>query len=532
MSKDDASEAQMLREALDAFEDGVAIYGPNGEHLYSSRSARRRYAIFYEALDSGMSHWEAVAHAVRKRHPDLPDAKVRAYVSSCQEKYASGETYNLETDDGRTVQVTYRPMSGGRHAGISVDVTELLKHEQELQHAKAAAEAASAAKSAFLANMSHEIRTPLNGVLGMAQALVQDNLTPSQKDKVDTLIDSSRTLMTVVNDILDLAKIDAGKLEIAPVDVDPTLGLQRAITLFRPMAEEKGIVLSLRLDAGLPRRLRLDPVRARQCTDNLISNAIKFTQHGSVTVSARMAPGPGGDQLIEVTIADTGVGMTEEQVSRLFSEFMQADSSTTRRYGGTGLGLAITRRLARQMGGDVTVESKPGQGSSFRVTFRAEEAAAEAKDGARQPGASHDVAAPQADIRGKRLLLVDDNAINRRVAQMFLAQFGLIIAEAVNGQEALDQLAAAPFDVVLMDVHMPVMDGLEAMRRLRASEEAFADIPVIMLTADAMSGDREKYLASGANGYVSKPIDQRELVGAIATALQTYARRGPQQSAA
>ncbi|MEQ1783335.1 MAG: ATP-binding protein, partial [Hyphomonadaceae bacterium] len=340
--------------------------------------------------------------------------------------------------------------------------------------------------------------------------------------------DAGSTLMTVVNDILDLAKIDAGKLEIVPVNVDPGVGLQRAINLFRPLAEEKGIELTLELDCGVPPRLRLDPIRARQCVDNLISNAIKFTENGGVTVSARMAPRDGG-QLIEVKVADTGVGMTDEQISRLFSDFMQGDSSVTRRHGGTGLGLAISRRLARQMGGDVTVESKPGHGSTFCLSLSVEDAIVEEAD---RHGDTPVGSVPRSDIRGKRLLLVDDNALNRRVVQMFLAPFGLVVSEAANGQEALNQLALASFDVVLMDVHMPVMDGQEALRRLRATSATYAATPVIMLTANAMSGDRERYLAEGANGYVSKPVDQRELGAAIAAVLQVQPSREHQRGAA
>jgi signal transduction histidine kinase/CheY-like chemotaxis protein len=515
--KTDAEKSELLLAVLEAIPDPVFV--KNSEHtiIWGNQATARlmgqqsfsptqgdeafppeQMAIFYEA-----------------------DRKVFAGEPSLNEEWAGNSLYALT----KKVPIVLSDGSVGL-VGISFDITAYKENERRAHEAQAE----SAAKSQFLANMSHEIRTPLNGLLGMAQALALDELTPSQRAKVDTMLGSGRTLMTVVNDILDLAKIDAGKLEITPVNVDPGIGLQRAIKLFRPLAEEKGIALSLNLDASLPARLRLDPMRARQCVDNLISNAIKFTQHGSVTLSARITPGAQG-QLIEITVTDTGVGMNEEQVSRLFSEFMQADSSTTRQYGGTGLGLAISRRLARQMGGDITVESERGRGSTFRVTLRIEDAIDEEKSDDR-PDDSPLSAAPRSDLRGKRVLLVDDNAINRKVAQMFLAQYGLVVSEAVNGQEALNQLAAASFDVVLMDVHMPVMDGLEAMRRLRASKAGYADIPIIMLTADALSGDRERYLAAGANGYVSKPIDRRELIGAIVAALQAHARCVQQQSAA
>jgi signal transduction histidine kinase/ActR/RegA family two-component response regulator len=402
--------------------------------------------------------------------------------------------------------------------GVVLDVTAF----RQAEAAADAMKAESAAKSAFLANMSHEIRTPLNGILGMAQALAQDDLAPGQRAKVDVLLDSGRTLMTVVNDVLDLSKIAAGKMELAPVEVDLARQLRAVVDLFRPRAQEKCLHVDLVIDIDMPRRLRLDPVRVRQCFNNLLSNAIKFTHQGHVTVAARMARRHGEAPMLEIDIVDTGEGMDAGQVSRLFCEFSQVDESSTRRYAGTGLGLAISRRLARIMGGDITVTSAPGKGSTFRLTVKAEEC-----DGSASVGADGARLAPRASLRGKRVLLVDDNAINRRVVQMFLAPYGPEVAEAANGREALDRLGQDEFDVVLMDVNMPVMDGVEAVRSLRACGKPWADIPAIMLTADAMQGDRERYLSAGADGYVSKPIDQRELLTAITSALQGGGVRSP-----
>jgi len=382
--------------------------------------------------------------------------------------------------------------------------------------------AESAAKSAFLANMSHEIRTPLNGVLGMAQALAQEPLSDSQKQMVEVMLDSGRTLMAVVNDILDLSKADAGKLTITPIESDLHVGLTRMAELFRAKAAEKGLELALDLDADLPRMARLDPVRTRQCIGNLVSNAVKFTERGRITLAARMILRD-GRTMIEISVSDTGLGMTQEQVSRLFADFMQADDSTTRRFGGTGLGLAITRRLARLMGGDVTVDSRPGHGSTFRLTIAAEAIASET-----QPAATvlqRPQADPGAELRGKRILLTDDNAMNRKVTQMFMAPFNLTVVEAANGLEALEKLETEPFDVVLMDIHMPVMDGVEAVKRIRASGKPWANVPVVALTADAMEGDRERYVAMGMTTYVAKPIDQRELIATVVSLLIAEIKR-------
>lgn len=514
MDNPEPLDAQMLREALDVHEDSVSIYGPQGEHLFSSQSARKRFATFFSFLDSGLSHWEAIAAGVRLKRPGVSEEIVQTYVAWCQDKYQSGETYHALTDDDRYVLITYRSMSGGRKAGISLDVTELRDRERELKRAKELAEAANAAKSAFLANMSHEIRTPLNGVLGMAQTLMQDELSAEQRGKVETLIDSGRTLMTVVNDILDLSKIESGKVTITPVDVPIRDGVESTIELFRPKADEKGIALSLHLDIDLPHRLNVDPVRTRQCLGNLISNAVKFTENGRVTVTARLV-GSGDAPKLEFAVADTGIGMTEQQVAGLFEDFAQGDDSITRRFGGTGLGLAITRRLARLMGGDVVVESAPGKGSVFTLSLAVSPATTLSSRGDMQTRADHEASA----IPNYRILLTDDNAVNRKVVQMFMKPFGVTLVEARDGAEALERLANEAFDLVLMDIHMPVMDGCEAVRRIRSSGQPWADVPVVALTADAMPGDNERYMRLGMNAYVAKPIELRELFTAINSAL-------------
>lgn len=513
MADADTLDARVLREALDALEDSVSIYGPDGQYIYSSRSARLRFGVFYRHLDAGMGHWEAMSVATRQIRPQMSDEQVAAYVANCRRCYENGETYTVVTDDNRLVQITYRPMSDGRKVGISVDITRMREHQKLLERSKAEAEAASAAKSAFLANMSHEIRTPLNGMLGVAQSLMGDELAADQREKLTTLIDSGHTLMTVVNDVLDLSKLEAGKVDIAPVDVDIRNGVDRAVNLFRPKAAEKGIALNLHFDMDLPDHVRIDPVRARQCLLNLVSNAIKFTHQGRVDVIVRLARQATGDML-EFVVKDTGIGISEAQLTRLFEDFAQADETITRQYGGTGLGLSISRRLARAMGGDLTVQSVAGSGSTFRLLVRAERAMEQPA-----PRTASAETGP-ALFRGRNALLVDDHSTNRKVLQLFMRPFGMNIVEACNGAEALARMGEQAFDFVLMDVHMPVMDGCEAVRRIRESGAPWASVPVIALTADAMPEDREKYLAVGMNAYVAKPIDQRELFVTINNVLE------------
>ena len=367
-----------------------------------------------------------------------------------------------------------------------------------LQKARNAAETAAQAKANFIASMSHEIRTPLNGVLGMAQSLFADELRPEQRDKVGIILDSGSSLMGLLNDVLDLSKIDAGKLEIAPVDGDLRSSLMGLVHLFQPGADDKGVALTAALDPTIPEHLNFDPVRVRQCVGNVLSNAIKFTSSGGrIDLRVACTGDPDGVYHVAVTVSDTGIGMTPETMTKLFLVFTQADDSISRRFGGSGLGLAISRRLAQAMGGDIEATSEFGVGSCFRVTFTAA-ATAPMLTAEKPVGTCEAAPLPSAAVlKGARVLLVDDNAVNRQVVKLFLRPFEIQISEASNGKEALEKLSNAEFDVVLLDVHMPVMDGCETIQAIRASNEVWSSVPTLALTADAMSGDRERYIAIG-----------------------------------
>ena len=450
---------------------------------------------------------------------DDEQPKVRASWERCltSDKVESHDTRIYRPDGkGRWMRLFTRMQRGPsgraiRAVGLMLDIHEQKEQELALLKAKAQAEAATIAKSNFLAAMSHEIRTPLNGILGMAQVLSSDTLSDDQRERVNVIAESGQTLMALLNDVLDISKIEAGKLEIAAVDGDLHLTLERVRQLFLNRAQERGLSVTVEIDDALPPRMCYDPVRVRQCIGNLLSNAIKFTETGSVTVKLTGAQRADGDWAMRISVRDTGIGMNEETLARLFGAFTQGDATITRRFGGTGLGLAITRQLARLMGGDVSVESKSGEGSTFHLTFIAGPHIETAETSEEGNSVTDEARTRTHPIMGARVLLVDDNAVNRQIVRLFMMQMSPQIVEAANGQEALARLAEQSFDLVLLDVHMPVMDGRETIARIRASDQAWKDIPVIALTADAMSGDRERYLGMGMNDYISKPIDAREL---------------------
>lgn len=398
---------------------------------------------------------------------------------------------------------------------VKLQSNQLLLLNEDLKKAREAAESASATKSEFLSNTSHEIRTPLNALLGMAQVLAREDLPAAQREKVDIILESGRTLLTLLNDVLDMSKIEAGRLDIAPVVHDLSHAIERTMAIWQAKAYEKGLSLTLDIAQDANGTFHFDPVRIRQCVSNLISNAIKFTESGGVSVTIKADAPCNNQRSIAIAVQDTGIGMNEAQIARLFQPFVQAEKTTARHYGGTGLGLSISRKLARLMGGDLTVESEPGRGSTFLFTFQAGVVASNTDRVENHSDTDEVQKATSVSLRGKRILLVDDNALNRQVARLFLDPFDPVIVDAEHGQDALDMLQSASFDLVLTDMRMPVMDGPELVTAIRGSNQTWHAVAIIALTADAMQDQRNSYLSMGINGYVSKPIDANELVAEI-----------------
>ncbi len=514
-----------VRTAFDTLAEGVLVLDPQGSVVLANQAFVDIVGGSAEALVGKRADSLGWSQPAGASADDTPWAALKGDGLARRNVllYLSGQ-------DGkrRSFMVNGSPVpgAGGKPAGMLVsldDVTALEEQEIQLRQARDAAEQANRAKSDFLANMSHEIRTPMNAILGFTELLRrgwQQNPHDTQRH-LDTILGSGQHLLALINDILDLSKVEAGRLEVERVDCPVHEVAHEVLDIMRVRAEDKGVQLVLEFPQELPATMATDPARLRQIVTNLVGNALKFTAQGTVTV--RVYLGPDSEQArLHIDISDTGIGIPSAKLEAIFEPFVQAETSTTRQFGGTGLGLAISRRFARALGGDIVATSVQGQGSTFHVTLSVPEPDPFAdwltpeQLGQRQAAAAEAGHDRRWLFEPATVLVVDDGAENRELVRLVLESSGLTVIEAQDGAVALTQIADQQPALVLMDVQMPVMDGYTATRTLR---ERGHSVPVLALTANAMKGFEAEVAAAGFNGYLTKPVDIDALLQTLATYL-------------
>jgi len=438
-------------------------------------------------------------------------ANKQHYDTEFRVRWPDGSIHNIRALASVKFDSAGKPL---RMTGTNWDITELKQSQQALQRAKEVAESLAQSKSEFLANMSHEIRTPMNAVIGLSE-LALDSTDPAEKQShLQQINDSSRSLMGILNDILDLSKIEAHQLSVEKIQFNLTELLDSIQRIFTLSAAGCDIEFNVVRDADIHQLLLGDPLRLRQILTNLLGNAFKFTQKGRVTLNVSKIENTTDSTTLRFSVKDNGIGMSDGQVSTLFQPFSQADSSISRRFGGTGLGLTISRNLAQLMGGDIKVESQAGAGSTFSVelTFsKVQVSDPQRRQSDKAPPELREIAHA---LRGKHVLLTEDNRINQLVASKMLEKIGLLVDIANNGEEAIQRLQEKTYDIVLMDIQMPVMDGLEATRLIR-QDARFTNLPIVAMSAGVTLDEKSACDKAGMTGFVAKPINSSELINKL-----------------
>jgi len=504
--------SQQLTDAIESMSEGFALYDAQDKLILCNTTYREKiYTAPSDTLKLGMAFQDVVKQIARsgevRRAAEDPEGWIAQRLAHHR---APGKPLLEQRRDGTWIQITEYATADGGVVGIYSDLTELKRLSVELEDAKNVAEAANDAKSTFLATMSHEIRTPMNGVIGMSNLLLDTGLDDEQRDFTETINKSAEDLLNIINDILDFSRVDSGKLALERMPFDLRTCMEEAVDLVAVIAAEKGLDLAYEMGRDVPPMLVGDPMRLRQILLNLLNNAIKFTQKGDVVLSVVMTgKGDTADRRrLQFSVRDSGIGIPQDRMDRLFQSFSQVDASTTRRYGGTGLGLAISKRLVELMGGRIWVDSAVGKGTIFHFAVDFETA---------------DVPSPQVrneardGLSGRHVLIVDDNATNRRILDVQTRDWGMNPSVVSSGREAMDLLrGAGRFDVVILDLSMPDEDGLTLAARIRALP-AHKDVPLIMLSSIGrnVAGRQDEFDAIGFTSVLQKPIKPSPLLNAL-----------------
>ena len=500
-----------LNEAMEAMTDGLAYYDADDRLVVWNAQYRRTNPEIADHLVEGISFEEILRLGLDQGHYVEAVGREEDWLAERLEaRRRCGDAVEQEISDGRWLRVQDRRSALGGIVSTIIDVTDLKAAVTSLARARDAAEAANRAKSEFLANMSHEIRTPLNGILGVAEVLGQTDLNADQREMLRLISVSGVTLQQLLSDILDLARVESGRLTLSHAPFDLAQAVREAGQLYEAPARARGLQFFVDVAPEASAWVMGDVVRIKQILTNLVSNAVKFTQSGFVRLTVERAADRDGRAVFRFSVEDTGVGFDAAVRERLFSRFEQADGSITRRFGGTGLGLAICRQLCEMMGAEIDCESEPGGGSAFLVVLPLELTEAPVVEPEVHPVAVN-------EARPLKVLLADDHPTNRKVIELILSHLEVELTAVENGAEAVDAYDRGVFDIVLMDMQMPVMDGLAATRTIRDFERATgrASTPVVMLTANALPEHVQAAQQAGADRHLSKPVSVQTLIDCV-----------------
>ena len=501
-----------LELAINAMSDGFCYFDADDRLVLSNSTYRALYPDIAHLIVPGQSCEEFCRAILASGQFEVRPERHEAWIAQRLARHRDQSApFEEQLPDGRWLRILNQQTPDGGWVGLRTDITELKLREQQLVEAREAADSANIAKSQFLAQMSHEIRTPMNGIMGMTALLADTPLNLRQGDYVSVIDKSAQAMLRVINDILDFSQLEAGRMTLEPVSYDLSETIQDVIALVYTEASAKGLPIHVRLAPETPLWLVGDQDRLRQILVNLLANAIKFTDRGDVTVTSGIAGviGPNGQEMLEIAVIDTGIGVSPEARSRLFQHFEQGEVGMHRRYGGSGLGLAICRKIVTAMGGKIGVESEKGHGSRFWLRIPLQRSTESRRAQVRS------VEAAARPLNRLRVLVAEDNQINQRVIRALLKRMGHACQTVSNGLEAVRAVQDAPFDMVLMDVQMPEMDGVEATTAIRSLGGAFMELPIVAVTANVLPGDAARYIGQGMNGVLAKPIEPRALRAAL-----------------